>query len=55
MYCQNAITVDTQGFLTVDKFDQLVKNRAQEEHCDYIEAALLTASLNICPGMVLGT
>jgi hypothetical protein len=43
MYCPNAITVDIQGFLTVDEFDQVVKNRAKEERCGYIEAALLTA------------
>lgn len=43
MYCSNAITFDMTGFLTVDEFDQLVKNRAQEERCGYVEAALLTA------------
>lgn len=43
MYNANAITVDTQGVLTIDEFDQEVRKVMQEENCDYIRAAILTA------------
>jgi cation transport regulator ChaB len=43
LYNINAITADTQGFLTVDEFDQEVRKVMQEEKCDYIRAAILSA------------